>query len=146
MNKLEKLLRRWTELEPDRCKVANIRHSLYRVRLKWSDCDYVAEVGDISDYPTLEQCVREAIEARGWKWQLGTSDHRSNRGKYFAEVDSRKDMRDWQLFAGVFGDTALLALLQSYIFVLERNLERNLDADGKENIKVIDSDFAKGLK
>lgn len=117
---LETLLRRWAELEPERC----IAQDDGDLTLEWQghfnvDACSLRNGLDPWDTALVQGAVQEAIEARGWIWDLGTAPPRRG-GNY----------PDCMHAAGVFrvrgdmdhnacGPTPAAAILSAYLQALE---------------------------
>ena len=129
-NELETLLRRWSELEPDRC-IIDSRGFIHFPSLEAGDTNPSMSVWDAEytlDRMTLlnpNECrlflaiaqgaIQEAIEARGWEWTTGRTTNFLNQ------------MFVWANVMGVVGiaDTPAAALLTAYLSALEA---QNADA------------------
>ena len=67
--KTKKLLKRWAELEPDRCTPTELSYcDFYVLWTKIHRTIYIRKSGSVATQhrPILEYAIREAIEARGW--------------------------------------------------------------------------------
>lgn len=68
---MEKLLKRWSELEPKACNHtpggSQVDHVWFLPGVDWG-FDEPGE--DLTDLPSIQGAVQLAIEARGWYWSL----------------------------------------------------------------------------
>lgn len=103
-NELESLLRRWTELEPEWCKIDPTHGLCVAAGETWAPTRWM----DYSDY-IVQGAAQQAIEARGWEWQVART------------TNFLDQMFVWANVMGVAGiaDTPAAAILTAYLSALE---------------------------
>lgn len=113
MNELEALLRRWAELEPERCKFLDGAGPIsgFYVSGAYGDVS-VYQKGRHAHPAYIEAAVRECIESRGWTWIIESS---TTAPRYGAALDEMGNASlEWEN-----ADTPAAALLSAYIKALE---------------------------
>ena len=111
---LEALLRRWAELEPERCILTGYEpYQGYSVRVKGAM--QMADLLHAGDY-VVQGATQEAIERRGWMWSLDSQymDSGVPLGLCSAIVCDEDDINEHAT-----SDTPAAALLSAYVQALE---------------------------
>ena len=115
------LLEEWAELEPKLCRHKPSAGKGFWVRLRsegdWQEI-YTHEVVQHVTLPQLQYAVQEAIEARGWWWELGyTEDGHPLRHEAFVTVVEQREVVAYRLAHSQ--ESAAYALLDAYVQALE---------------------------
>lgn len=106
---MRELLERWAKLEPNRLRVSAVGAHL-RQPDAWV-VHWPVLTADPVNEPIILMGVIDAIEARGWSWNLfGMAPWRDIRRNYEAKVDGRAARR---------ADRPAAALLAAYLAALE---------------------------
>lgn len=105
---MKELLRRWSELEPNRCgKPGDVWQVM---RETWCSAEWFGGF----DYDRIQGAVQGAIEARGWQWELHGS-------KAYSEAVVKHVSIDMKIKNA---DSPAEALLSAYLAVLDTRKER----------------------
>lgn len=105
---MTELLKRWAELEPERCRVSDAAAHLrspFAFRIHWATL-----TADPINLAVVLAAVIEAIQARGWFWNVGTTLQEPVQ----AYVQSPE-----RTFRPVRAETPAAALLGAYLAALE---------------------------